>query len=73
METVPAIRPEDIGAISEFIYYLFLLVYIIFSIILVYHWQSYATDAHVTRRTLTAYFISTLLLLAVAGSTLFAL
>lgn len=72
MELVPVLG-SSYGAIAELIFYLFLLVYIIFSIILVYHWKSYATNARVTSLTLIGYFSSTLLFVAIAGFAMLAI
>lgn len=65
-----ALAPQlvgDVSTIAELIFYLFLFVYVIFSAVLVYHWKSYATNAHSSALTLITYFVSTLLLLAVAA------
>lgn len=40
-------------------------VYVIFSSVLYYHWQSYSTDDRVTRITLITFFISTFPLLLI--------
>lgn len=42
------------------------ILYIIFSLILVYHWRAYATNARVIRVTLLWYFISTITCLSAA-------
>ncbi len=72
MELVPVLG-SSYGAIAELIFYLFLLVYIIFSIILVYHWKNYATNARATSLTLISFFSSTLLFVAIAGFALLAI
>lgn len=63
----------DVSAIAELIFLLFLFVYIIFSVILVFHWKSYATNAKIISLTLGGYFISTLVLIAIAGTALLAM
>ncbi len=45
-------------------FYAFLLMYSIFTFIIYYHWQNYATDARMTRLTLASYFIITIPLVA---------
>lgn len=68
METIPG--NFDGGSIATLVFLIFLLTYIIFSLILYYHWQSYAISARVITITLTSYFVSTLSLLAIAGTAL---
>ena len=48
-----------------------LVLYSIFSLILVYHWRQYAIGARVIRLTLSSYFISTGALFLLAALTLF--
>jgi hypothetical protein len=52
-------------------FYLLTACYVIFSVIVYYHWVSYAVDAHVRNLSLTIYFSGTIPLLAVmAGAVL---
>lgn len=44
-----------------------LVVYIIFSLIFVYHWRAYATNAAVSRLTLLIYFIGSGVAIFIAG------
>lgn len=48
-------------------FYIVLGIYAIFSAILYYHWQTYATDAKVSGLTLTLFFILTVPFLVVMG------
>ncbi len=50
---------------------LLLLIYGIFSAILVYHWRKYAIGADIIRKTLLYYFISTGTLFLIGFITLF--
>jgi hypothetical protein len=68
METIPT--SFDGTSFATLLFLIFLLTYIIFSLILYYHWRSYAISAQAIAYTLTAYFVSTLSLLAIAGSAL---
>lgn len=43
-----------------------LILYVIFSLIFVYHWRQYAIGAKVIRTTLLTYFISTGILFSLA-------
>ena len=43
-------------------------IYLIYSAILYYHWDTYATDAKVSNITLTFYLISTVPLLIIIGT-----
>lgn len=63
----------DGNSLATLIFLVFVLCYIIFSLILYYHWRSYAINARVTTLTLTIYFTSTLILLAIAGTALLAI
>jgi hypothetical protein len=60
-----------LATIAQFAFYFVAGVYVIFTAILYYHWQTYATDAKVTTLTLVLYFASTLPLLLVMGIMLF--
>ena len=55
------------------VFYIVLLGYIIYSVILYYHWQQYSTNAAVTWTTLVIYAVTTLpliLLMSVLALTL---
>jgi hypothetical protein len=71
MESIPG--NFDTRSIATLVFLIFVLGYIIFSLILYYHWQSYAISARAITLTLTSYFVSTLGLLAIAGTTLLAI
>lgn len=49
----------------------FVLCYLIFSAIFVYHWRKYAIDQRIIKNTLLGYFASTLTLILVAFVTMF--
>ncbi len=61
----------DYGQFFELGFYLILLVYIIFTAILYYHWKEYSIDEKATRVTLIFYFFTTVPLLSVLGITAF--
>lgn len=48
-------------------FYIVVGIYAIFSAILYYHWQEYATDTRVTAYTLITYFTTTLSLILAMG------
>lgn len=52
-------------------FYLLLIGYVIFSVILYYHWQSYSVNAKVTLQTYFAFFVISLPLLVIMATTLF--
>lgn len=43
------------------------IIYVIGSLIFVYHWRAYATNATVLRRTLLVYFVGSGLCLVISG------
>jgi len=45
----------------------FLVMYIIFSAVLHYHWKTYSIDERINKLTLTSYYSLTLVLLAIMG------
>jgi hypothetical protein len=63
LETLPT--AVDTSAVTEVLIYILLLVYIVFSAILIYHWKNYGTDLRVYRVTSIIYFGSTTLLFLV--------
>ncbi len=50
----------DTSALTEVLIYILLLVYIIFSAILIFHWKNYGTSARVYTLTSLIYFGSTI-------------
>ena len=49
---------------------IFLIIYGVFSAIVVYHWRKYAIGADMIRKTLRWYFISTGIVLIIAAAAL---
>jgi hypothetical protein len=64
-------NPVDISipvdSIVQVTFLILLIIYVIFTVILYYHWQSYSMDKKATLQTYLAYFIVTLPLLALMG------
>lgn len=56
-----------ISTVAQFAFYFVAGMYVIFSAILYYHWQTYGTDQKVTTLTLALYILSTLPLIIVMG------
>jgi hypothetical protein len=48
-------------------FYIIAAIYIIFSIIMYYHWNEYSTDSAVSRITLIVYLVSTVPLISMLG------
>ena len=48
-------------------FYVFMIFYVIFSVILYYHWMQYAVDTRVRNLSLLLYFVSTVPLLGLLG------
>ena len=69
MEELPTIlsgTPISGFLVAGLVLLVTLILYGVFSVILVYHWRQYAIGAHVVRLTLLTYFITTGTLLALA-------
>ncbi len=59
----------SLSTILSLVFYIIFGMYIIFTAIFFYHWQTYATDKLVTRVTILSFFATTLpLLLIMAGA-----
>ena len=54
-------------------FYLFAIIYIVYSVIFYYHWQNYSMSKAATTASYIAYFSLTLSLLALMGISLLAL
>lgn len=61
----------DFSQFFELGFYLILIVYVIFSAVLYYHWKEYSVDEKTTKITLLFYFILTIPLLSTLGITAF--
>lgn len=72
MENLPALN-LPIQTLATLAFYLFAIIYIIFTTIFYYHWQSYSTSKSATITTYIAYFGITLPLLGIMGLALLAL
>lgn len=48
-------------------FYILAAAYIIFTIVMYYHWNEYSVDARVTSITLITYFVTTVPLIATLG------
>lgn len=68
MESLPTF---DITPLLTAGFYLLLISYMIFSVILHYHWQNYSVNARVTLQTYFAFFTISLPLLVIMATTLF--
>lgn len=72
MENLPhLILP--IRTIATLIFYVFLIIYSVFTIIFYYHWQNYSMNKGATVTTFFAYFGITVPLLVLMGFTLLAI
>lgn len=66
MENLPSFTlPLD--TIAHVAFYLLVIVYVVFTIILYYHWENYSVDKRATLQTYLAYFIVTIPLIAIMG------
>ena len=63
----------SIDTVVKLAFYFVTGVYVIFTAILYYHWDAYATDVKVTKLTLGIYFATTLPLLLAMGVVAFIL
>lgn len=52
-------------------FYLLLIGYVLFSVILYYHWHNYSVNARVSLQTYFAFFVISLPLLVIMATTLF--
>ena len=57
--------PTD--AIVQVTFLILLIIYVVFTVIFYYHWQSYSMDKKATLQTYLAYFVITVPLLAIMG------
>ena len=71
MEDSPLSLILSLSQLLTLSWLIMLVVYIIFSLIFVYHWRAYASDAAVSRRTLLTYFIGSGSAMAIAGLSIF--
>lgn len=72
MESLPTLT-LPLAAIAQVSLYVLLIIYIIFTVVLYYHWQNYSMSKVVTGQTYVAYFITTIPLLAILGLSVLAL
>ncbi len=64
--------PEfDIPTLMTLMFYILSLIYVIFSVILYYHWMQYAVDKKVRNLSLLLYITTTLPLLGIMGLMIF--
>jgi len=61
----------DLTTILSLAFYLLLICYVIFSVILYYHWQSYSVSARVTLQTYFSFFVISIPLLVIMAVILF--
>ena len=59
--------PVDL--LVQFSFLVFVIIYVVFTVVFYYHWQNYSVDKAATLQTYFAYFIITLPLLAIMGLT----
>jgi hypothetical protein len=62
----------DIATLMTLGFYVLAIFYVIFSVILYYHWMQYAVDAKVRNLSLLIYFLATIPLLGLMGLMIFA-
>lgn len=60
----------SLQTVLSLVFYIIFGLYIIFTAILYYHWQTYATDKLVSRVTILSFFATTLPLLLIMGAVL---
>ncbi|MES2966277.1 MAG: hypothetical protein V4668_00650 [Patescibacteria group bacterium] len=66
MANIPSLSlPLDL--ITNVIFLVAVIIYVIFTIVFYYHWQNYSVDKSATIQTYLAYFVITLPLLALMG------
>ncbi len=66
MESFPSLA-LPFAALAQIVLYVLLIIYVIFTVILYYHWENYSMSKSVTAQTYVAYFVTTLPLLAIMG------
>jgi hypothetical protein len=66
MENIPAFT-LPLSMLAHIAFYLLVIVYVIFTVVFYYHWQSYSMDRKATLQTYLAYFVITVPLLAIMG------
>ncbi len=54
---------ETFQLVTQLTFYVMTLLYVIFSVIFVFHWRAYAANADLTRKTFIIYFSTTIPLL----------
>lgn len=57
----------DLSTLMKLGFYIVSLFYVIFSVVLYYHWMEYAVDEKVRNISLSIYFLTTLPLLSLMG------
>lgn len=67
MPTIPNLPTYDLSTILTLAFYLLALMYVVFSVVLYYHWMQYAVDKRVRGLSLAAFFLSTLPLIGIMG------
>ncbi|MES2749695.1 MAG: hypothetical protein V4606_04865 [Patescibacteria group bacterium] len=66
MANIPSLSlPLDL--ITNVIFLVAVIIYVIFTIVFYYHWQNYSVEKSATIQTYLAYFVITLPLLALMG------
>ena len=66
MQNIPIIT-LPLHSIVQVTFLLFLVIYVVFSSVLYYHWSNYSLDKTATIHTYLAYFLISLPLLAIMG------
>jgi len=61
----------DLTTLLTLGFYVLAIFYVIFSVILYYHWMQYAVDAKVRNLSLAVYFLATIPLLGLVGVMIF--
>ena len=72
LNTITAYSPHTVRSVMWFIFAGAALVYILCTAILLFHWRSYGMKAPSIKRAEVVYFVSTILLIALALLTILA-
>lgn len=67
MPELSSFNTLPIGTVTALGFLLLMMIYIVFSLILHYHWKTYATDDKVSKLTIWAYVFITVPLVIIMG------
>jgi hypothetical protein len=66
METAVALN-LPLEKLVTLVFYFSVIVYVVFTVIIRYHWKAYSVDEKVTRITLVLYYVTTIPLMLLLG------